>query len=246
MTDAAVAIRERKPLAWEDVKALVVDSVSSPHSKRAYARPLEEFAQWAREEEEAGRGSAAFSKAVAQRYRSFLEQKGLSPSSINVALTAVKKLATEAADNGLLDAAAAIGRIRGAPRKGQRVGRWLTHEQARLLLRDNGAQSLKAKRDRALLCLLLGAGLRRAEIVSLEVGHIQQREGRWVVADLVGKRKRIRTVPIPAWAKAALDRWTATTPSRPPRNTSACGRTSGMRPAIIWELKLTDGAYHNF
>jgi len=48
-----------------------------------------------------------------------------------------------------------------------------------------------------LLGLLLGAGLRREEIVSLEVENIQQRDGRWRIADLIGKRKRIRTVPIP-------------------------------------------------
>jgi site-specific recombinase XerD len=207
MSEAALAPAAPDPaLTWDDVKALVLDSVSSPHSKRAYSRALEHFARWAKEE---GQGTA-FGKALVQRYRSRLEENGLAPSSINVQLAALRKLAMEAADNGLLDpaVASAISRVKGAAQKGRRIGRWLTREEASLLLRDSGEDSLKAKRDRALLCLLLGAGLRREELVSLEIGHIQQREGRWVIADLVGKRKRIRTAPIPGWAKVAIDHWT--------------------------------------
>lgn len=39
------------------------------------------------------------------------------------------------------------------------------------------------------------------------VEHIQQRDGRWVVADLVGKGGRVRTVPVPAWVKVAVGEW---------------------------------------
>jgi len=195
-------------LSWSEVKSLVLDTLSSPHSKRAYSRALDDFAQWARAE---GLGGDDFSRAVVQRYRSWLEEKGLSPSSINVALDALRKLATETADHGLLDpaVASAIGRVKGAAQKGKRIGRWLTREEASALLRNSGEEGLKAKRDCALLCLLVGAGLRREELVSLDIGHMQQREGRWVIADLIGKRKRIRTVPIPGWAKVAIDHWTA-------------------------------------
>jgi site-specific recombinase XerD len=207
MSEAALApAAPDRALTWDDVKALVLGSVSSPHSKRAYSRALEHFARGAKEE---GQGTA-FGKALVQRYRSRLEENSLAPSSINVQLAALRKLAMEAADNGLLDpaVASAVGRVKGAPQKGRRIGRWLNREEAGLLLRDSGEEGLKAKRDRALLCLLVGAGLRREEIVSLEVSHVQQREGRWVIADLIGKRKRIRTVPIPGWAKAAIDEWT--------------------------------------
>lgn len=34
-------------------------------------------------------------------------------------------------------------------------------------------------------------------------------DGRWVIVDLEGKENRVRTVPMPNWAKAAIDRWTA-------------------------------------
>src|SRR5438105_12897633 len=47
----------------------------------------------------------------------------------------------------------------------------------------------------------LGCGLRRAELVGLGLGDFQVREEHWVIADLIGKGKHIRTVPVPAWAK---------------------------------------------
>ena len=60
-----------------------------------------------------------------------------------------------------------------------------------------------------LLALLVGSGLRRGELAGLEFSAIAQREGRWAIVDLVGKHGRVRTVPMPSWAKTALDGWAA-------------------------------------
>jgi integrase len=60
----------------------------------------------------------------------------------------------------------------------------------------------------AILALLIGCGLRRAELVGLGTQDFQVREERWVIADLIGKGKHIRTVPVPLWAKQAFDEWT--------------------------------------
>ena len=68
---------------------------------------------------------------------------------------------------------------------------------------------MKGLRDRAILALLLGCGLRRAEAASLTFDHIQQRDGRWVLVDLLGKRNKLRSVPMPAWTKAAIDEYAA-------------------------------------
>ena len=67
----------------------------------------------------------------------------------------------------------------------------------------------EGKRDRAILAVLVGCALRRSELAALQCAHIQQRDGRWVFIDLVGKGKRIRTVPIPPFVKVAVDDWTA-------------------------------------
>ena len=148
---------------------------------------------------------------MVQRYRTtVLEARGLAPSSINVKLAAVRKLAAEAADNGLLDlqTAQAIQGVKGAPIKGARMGKWLSRTQAQELLDAPDASTLKGKRDVALLAVLLGAGLRRGEVAALTVEHIQQRDGRWVIVDLLGKHGRVRSVPIASWIKCAIDRWT--------------------------------------
>src|SRR5215813_5060835 len=82
-------------------------------------------------------------------------------------------------------------------------------EQAHDLLAQPEISSMEGRRDRAILAVLLGCALRRSELAALECGHIQQRDGRWVFVDLVGKGKRIRTVPIPPFVKVAIDAWTA-------------------------------------
>ena len=184
---------------------LVTDTLASPHSKRAYSQALDEFFDWAQ-------GQGSFTKALVMAYKSWLETKGLAPATINVRLAAVRKLAEEASDNGFLtgDIAAAIGRVKGAKRLGVRIGNWLDIRQTEKLLSLPDLGTLKGKRDRACLAMLVGCGLRRSEVVGLTIKHVQQRQQRWAVVDLIGKHGRIRTVPMPGWAKAVLDDWTTT------------------------------------
>jgi integrase/recombinase XerD len=67
--------------------------------------------------------------------------------------------------------------------------------------------NLRGWRDGAIVGLLLGCGLRRSEVVGLTLEQLQLREGRWVIVDLIGKGRRLRTVPVPAWSKQVLDEW---------------------------------------
>lgn len=190
---------------FEPVISLVVDSLTSEHSKRAYQRSIENFLSWWD-----GAGRPALTKALVNRYKvEVLEASGLSPATVNQRISAIRKLAAEAADNGLIpqDTANGIGKVKGVKTAGVRAGNWLTKDQAQTLLNAPDITTLKGLRDRAILALMLGAGLRRSEVAGLEYHHIQQREGRWVVVDLMGKGNRIRTVPIPSWAKVALDAW---------------------------------------
>ena len=93
-------------------------------------------------------------------------------------------------------------------REVRRTGNWLTREEAQMWLNAPDVKTLKGMRDRAILSVLIGCGLRRAEAAILSVHHIQQREGRWAIVDIVGKRDKNRTVPMPSWAKSAIDAWT--------------------------------------
>lgn len=189
----------------ERMKALVLDALTSPESKRAYGRALDHFLAWHQQQDP----PPGFSKAVVQRYRTELECRGLAPSTINLHLAAIRKLALEAADNRHMDRdeATAITRVKGVKNEGTRTGSWLTIDQAERLLAAPDARRLKGKRDQALLAVLVGCGLRRQEAAALTVDHIQQREGRWVIVDLTGKGNRVRSVPMPSWCKVAIDIW---------------------------------------
>jgi site-specific recombinase XerD len=187
------------------LKTLVLDSVSSPITKRVYNLGLDEFFAWYGREPRPG-----FTKATVNAWRAELETRGLGSVSINVRITAVRKLAVEAADNGLLapELAAGITRVKGAKSVGVRVGNWLSVQQAQRLLNAPDVTTKKGLRDRAMLAVLLGCGLRRSEVAALTLKHIQQRDNRWCIVDLVGKHGRVRTIPMPTWVKSAIDAWT--------------------------------------
>ena len=112
------------------------------------------------------------------RYRIFLENRQLESGTIKGRLAAVRRLAYEAADAGLLSSqlAAGIRRVKGARKLGVRLGNWLTPGEARRLWQAPDLDTLKGKRDRAILAILLGCGLRRHELADLESTHIRRRE----------------------------------------------------------------------
>src|SRR5271157_1367247 len=145
MNDLVVADRAAD---WRRLKALVLDSVSSPITKRVYNLGLDEFFTWYSQEPRAG-----LTKATVSAWRVALEARGLGSVSINVRITAVRKLAVEAADNGLLapELAAGIARVKGAKSMGVRIGNWLSLRQAQALLNSPDVTTKKGMRDRAII-----------------------------------------------------------------------------------------------
>jgi site-specific recombinase XerD len=222
----------------EQSKSAVLHSLGAASSQESYRHAVNEFIGWYCSEPR-----LAFNRTVVLRYRFFLEQKNLAPSTINVRLAAVRRLAYEASDTGLLspELAAGIRRVKGAKRLAIRIGNWLTAEQSRTLLSQPQPADLRGKRDRAILALLIGCGLRRAELVGLETEDFQIREEHWVIADLIGKGKHIRTVPVPAWVKRAVDEWTAAAGIHGGmifRRVSRLGKPWGkaITPKAIWHV----------
>ena len=189
----------------EHAKSAVLTSLTSASGKRTYDHAITEFVGWYCSEPR-----LAFNRTVVLRYRIHLEERRYAPATINLRLAAVRRLAYEAADAGLLSSELATGirRVRGVRRLGIRLGNWLTAEQGRRLLHSEGPMSLRDTRDHAMLAMLIGCGLPRGELLALTVESVQQREEHWVIADLVGKAGHVRTVPIPAWVKACVDCWT--------------------------------------
>jgi len=188
----------------EHAKAAVLNSLTSQDAQRGYRHAIDEFVDWYCSEPR-----LAFNRIVVLRYRSHLESRQLAPGTINLRLGAVRRLAYEAADCGLLsaDLAAGIRRVKGVKKLGVRLGNWLTAEQGQQLWQAPDKQKLKGKRDSALLALLLACGLRRHEAVTLTLDHLQQREDHWAIVDLVGKAGHVRTVPVPGCVKFEFQEW---------------------------------------
>src|SRR3989442_799091 len=191
----------------EHAKIAVIVSLRSFESQRSYRHSIDEFVAWY-----CSAPRLSFNKAVVLRYRLHLEDRHLAGGTINVRLAAVRRLAYESADAGLLspDLAAGIRRVKGAKKFGVRIGNWLTAEQGRRVLDVFDRQTLRGARDYAMVAVLSGCGLRRAEVAALGVQDLQQREEHWVFADLVGRGCHVRTVPVPFWIAAALRTWMAT------------------------------------
>src|SRR6202167_4189039 len=201
------SIRTKTKLGLPDLehaKSAVLVGLRSPESQRSYRHAIDEFVVWYCSERR-----LSFNKTVVTRYRIHLEDRQLAPGTINVRLAAVRRLAYEAADTGLLspELAAGIRRVKGSKKLGVRLGNWLTAEEARALWQIPNTHSLKGKRDRAILAVLLGCGLRRGELIDLTSDHIQRREDHWAIVDLVGKAGHVRTVPMPEWVKRTIDEW---------------------------------------
>jgi site-specific recombinase XerD len=223
---------------WQKLKTLVLDSVSSPITKRVYNMALEEFMAWFQQAPRPG-----FTKATVSAWRVSLEDRRLGSSSIVIRMSAIRRLAAEAADNGLLapELAAGISRVKSAKTQGIRVGNWLSHRQAQALLSAPDITTLRGLRDRAILAVLLGCGLRRSEVAALTFTHLQQRDGRWCIVDLVGKHGRVRTAPMPTWVKVAIDAWAS--PAQVAeghvfRSVNRAERVTGegLGEKVVWQL----------
>ena len=222
----------------EVAKSAVLNSLSCPDAQRGYRHAIDEFVDWYCSEPR-----LSFSKTVVVRYRMHLESRHLAPGTINLRLGAVRRLAYEASDCGLLsaDLAAGIRRAKGVKKLGVRLGNWLTAEQGQALWQAPDRERLKGKRDRALLAVLLSCGLRRHELAELTFGHLQQREGHWAIVDLSGKAGHVRTIPVPDWVYGLVDEWTKAAgieAGRLFRRVSSAGRAwgEGVTEKAVWHV----------
>jgi site-specific recombinase XerD len=185
------------------VVRMVLDTVGE-RTRTEYQRALNDFVIWFHQTNQ-----IALNKASVNAHVTALKANGVPASSINQRLSAIRKLALEAADNELISEgqAQAIQRVEGVRILGRKTGNWLSKEQAEQLLGQPDGSTHKGRRDRALLATMIGCGLRREEVSRLAVEHLQQRNERWVILDLVGKQGRVRTVPMAAWVKRLISQW---------------------------------------
>jgi integrase len=180
---------------------LVISSLPSVHTRESYAKGIRDMYAFA-----AGR---PVTLALLQEWRLAMAAT-LSTGTVNARLTAARKLIREAQRTKMisLEEATELLQIDGLPFRGSRMGNWLTVPQLRRLLAVPSGKHLRSLRNRCILSILGGTAIRLDELARLEVVTIQQRDGRWVLADMMGKGGRVRTVAVPTWVKQAIDGWT--------------------------------------
>ncbi|HSU59864.1 MAG TPA: tyrosine-type recombinase/integrase [Bryobacteraceae bacterium] len=222
----------------DQAKSAILNSLTSVDAQRGYRHAIDEFVEWYCSEPR-----LSFNRTVVLRYRMHLESRKLAPGTINLRLGAVRRLAYEASDSGLLsaDLAAGIRRVKGVKKIGVRLGTWLLPDQALALLGAPDAETMKGKRDLALLAILLACGLRRQEAVELNVSDLPQREEHWAIVDLIGKASHVRTVPVPDWVKDLIDDWLQTagiSTGRIFRRVTRAGTVwgNGLSEKVVWHV----------
>jgi site-specific recombinase XerD len=183
----------------------ILDGVQSDNTRRGYRRAINAFVVFKGE-----RPGEPLSKGLLNEFKASMKAEGRGDAAINQALSAVRYFLRESAADGMIDATEAdrACQVKGIQRRGVRAGNWLDKRQTEALIAAPDSSTALAIRDRAILACLIGAGLRRSECASLTVEHFQQRESRWVIVDIIGKRNKARTIPIPSWCKAIVDQWT--------------------------------------
>jgi integrase len=177
-----------------------IASLSSPHTRRAYRKGIDEMFAFAERR--------AVTPALLQEWRGAMA-KTLSSATVNARLTGARFLFEEGRRTGAIGEAqaAALLRVEGMPFLGSRMGNWLTVEQSKRILSVPNRKNLRGRRNYCILAVLLGTALRVSELATLDVETIQQRDGRWVLADLFGKKGRVRTVAIPQWVMDSIKAW---------------------------------------
>lgn len=194
---SAIATVSLLPSLTELADAAVA-GMPSPSTRRVYAAALRAYLTHTH--------GAPLTRTQVQAYlRSRRDIQ--SPSSLNQALSAIKKLAEELGTRDLMDRTTlhAIASIKATKISGIRTGNWLTLSQAKTLIDLPDSAHPNGLRDHALLALLVGSGVRRAECANLTWGHVQKRWDRWVLSDVMGKWRRIRTIALPDFAMHYLN-----------------------------------------
>lgn len=173
----------------------------NPSTQRRYLQRIRHFAGWLE-----GR---PITKHELGEFKQYLAGRMCTPSTINGYMSAIRKLIDEAEELELIDEKTALRlrKVRGERMEGQRLGNWLSLEESQALIDAADPDTLKGKRDRAILGLMVWAGLRRSEIAGLTIGHLQMREGHNVLVDILGKRERVRSVKISVPLRRAIDEW---------------------------------------
>jgi len=186
---------------------LKVERRMSAHTLDGYARDLQALASWME-----GAGVATLAKLGSEDLRGFIaseHRRGLSPSSLQRRLSAVRSLYKNLVGNGEVKASPAQG-LR-APKSARKLPQVLDPDETAQLV-EVATDTPLGRRDRAMLELFYSSGLRLSELCALRWRELDLDEG---LVHVTGKGNKQRVVPVGSHARTALKAWRADTPSAP-------------------------------
>jgi site-specific recombinase XerD len=191
------------PEALRVARQATLDSLVSANSKRAYARDIDAYLAWCREGD---LPSPPFNLATLESYKAHLLGAGKSANTVNRYLTSIRALLHKVGqlDPAVRQQAEAAREVENVKVLGDVVGNRLSLQEAQAIVDSPDFDTLTGKRDGAILGVLFGCLLRRQEVVDLRWSQLRQLDGHWVLADIMGKHGRVRTVKVEPWVYRRL------------------------------------------
>lgn len=182
----------------------------TPHTRTAYQRQLAAFRSYCDGCGWHAPTPALLRPTVLEAWLASMRLAGKSPATCKQGKAAICWAARQAKRAGLINATdlADLVEVRVAGGGGVRQGRWLTADDLHRLVRSQRGAGLRPVRDRAILALLAGCALRRAELCDLRLEHLVEQDGAPVaLVNLTGKGSKVRSVAIPQWARGYVAAW---------------------------------------
>lgn len=192
---------------YDTCVSITLSRLDRPASRQAYAKALIAFRAWAEPH------GGVFSWETVNAYREDLILQGSASNTINLQLCALRKFAESLWLANVLTQEQyqkIKAGVKNVKLSGVKTGTWLTKEQMQALLDaplEKKGKTLKALRDRAMLAVMMGCGVRRAELCSLTIEHFRKVKNVWTLADLSGKGAKYRTIPMGDWCATILQEW---------------------------------------
>lgn len=171
----------------------------SPATVTTYACDLTHLLQRVGEVDPASLGSHHIRRALAA-----LHARGAAPKTLARTLSAWRSFFHWLARQGRVEANPCLG-LR-PPKGDKRLPNALSVDEMARLLEPDGEDTVWSRRDTAMFELMYSSGLRRAELIALDLGQVDMKEAE---VSVLGKGSKARIVPVGSRALAALERWLA-------------------------------------
>ena len=189
------------PQSAEFLSWLAVERGRARNTVQAYRRDLIRYEAWLSER---GTGLVEADETVVLAYMAHLRGEGLKPASVARALVSVRSLYRYLLEEGGADSDP-TGEV-AAPRVPQGLPKALAEDEVESLLQSVLGDTPLARRDRAILEVLYGTGMRISELVGLSLGDLSLEDG---LVRVMGKGAKERLVPVGSFGRVALEHWLA-------------------------------------